>query len=192
MNTKDLAKIIKIAVKQEIDRSVRGIIKEEVTKAMGTIIAELILSKGDVLSEVANNTPPSPPKEVIKEEIQNRVVPKIKTGNSKLDAVLQETAQRHTSIPQDESVSYSDLVGRFDKIGVSEEITNNPSHPKTNIEFLKQTISTPMSSDAPSSITEIPGAVPDVLKNIFKKDYSAIMKKIDEKKGVGSGLVGMM
>lgn len=197
MNTKDLAKLIKMTVQAEVKRTVRELVKEEVTKAMGSVIAELILSKGDIISEVAEKSTPKvePQREVVHE---SRTPVAIKTGNSKLDAILQETAMTHNGIPREESVEYSDLVGRFDKIGQNQPAAaDSVSHPETKLEFLKQmTGHTPGAAGAPPSIIEVPGAVPDVLKGVFKKDYSKILKKMDDVKkngggNINPGMVGM-
>jgi len=183
MNTKELAKIIKIAVREEINRSVKELIKEEITKAMGKIIAELILSKGDIITETATKMVPKQESPQLIAEA--REIPSIKTGNPKLDAILKETAAKHTGIPREEHVDYSELVGKFDKVGVSEEIVSSQKkEPETNIDFLKQMVSP--SVETTPSVTEIPGAVPDSLKKIFKKDFSAVLKKMDEVKKSGT------
>jgi len=202
MNTKELAKIIKIAVREEVNRSVRKLVQEEVTKAMGTVIAELLLSKGDVLSETANKIVKKEVEEV-EEVVEEAVAPvtptkspvQIKTGNVALDSLLQETAATHKGIPREDSVDYGDLVGRFDKIGVADTETSFESHqtgapkrPETKIDYLKNMVGVTPSS-APQSVIADPQAVPDVLKGVFKKDYSKLLKKMDEVKKNGGGTI---
>lgn len=184
-----------MVVKEEVNRSVRELVKEEVTKAMGNVIAELILSKGDVLSETASKITKKERQETLEEVVEQPVVArtpvKINTGNPALDSVLQETAASGIRIPRDESVNYEDLV-RFDKIGVNDTETSfeagQPKRPETKIDYLKTMVG--VTDSVPPSVTEIPGAVPDVLKSVFKKDYRKLLNKVEEvQKNGGSGMV---
>jgi hypothetical protein len=77
------------------------------------------------------------------------------------------------------------MDGGFDKIGQGE--TAGIKQPATNLDFLKQMVSqSPQATNQPSAL-DGGSEVPDVLKKVFKKDFRAVMKKIDEQKKNGGG-----
>jgi hypothetical protein len=77
------------------------------------------------------------------------------------------------------------IGGGMAKIGQEENMESE--QPATKIDFLKQIVGQPSEVSQPSALDG--GAeVPAALKKVFKKDFRAIMKRIDEqKKGTASG-----
>jgi hypothetical protein len=158
-------------LKQLLRQIIREEVTEQVNKAMGKILVE-------VLKE-SRKIPPSPT--VVEEEKTNRPLPL--TKNEALNAVLAETARTHTHLPNnDEGVSLAQLMGDgFDKVGQNEKAVTTPT---TKIDFLKQIVNESATS-AQGSVTDSP-AVPEMLKKVFKKDFRAIMKKMEDQKKEGN------
>ena len=173
MKIEELKKAIRNLVRQEVKK----IVAEEVSKAMGKVLVEMV-------KEIKSNNP-SP----IVEEVEN--VPEsaaiLHTKNPKLNSVLAETARHFRPLPKTTQLS-DNLVelmgGEFEKVG-KENPTMEP--PTTKLDFLKQMVGPSVVESQPSALDG--GAeVPDALKKVFKKDFRAVMKKIDEqKKGLSSG-----
>jgi hypothetical protein len=72
----------------------------------------------------------------------------------------------------------------FDKIGQEDiGITQPLANDGTKIGFLKSIVT---ESVGTPSVLDGGSDVPDILKGVFKKDFRAVMKAIDEKKKHGS------
>ena len=172
MKIEELKKAIRHLVRQEVKK----IVAEEVSKAMGKVLVEMV-------KEIKSNNP-SPIVEEVEEAPSRAAV--LQTKNPKLNAVLAETARHFKPLQNtpDTVVGLAELMeGRFDKIGREEMAGVEPT---TKIDFLKQIVGTSplVESNQPSALDG--GAeVPDVLKKVFKKDFRAIMKRIDEQKKSG-------
>lgn len=178
MKIEELKKAIRHLVRQEVKK----IVAEEVSKAMGKVLVEMV-------KEIKSNNP-SPIVEEVEEEVPSKAAI-LQTKNPKLNAVLAETARHFKPLQNttDMSVGLADLMdGGFDKIGRGETVGVEP--PATKIDFLKQMVGTRgrlLESSQPSAL-DGGSEVPDSLKKVFKKDFRAIMKKMDEqKKGMSSG-----
>jgi hypothetical protein len=166
---------LKKAIRGLIREEVKKIVAEEVNKAMGKILVE-------VLKEVkSSNSSP----DIVEEELTPTP---IHTNNPKLNSVLAETARNFKPLPKtaDMSTGFAAMMeGDFEKIGKGE--TTHIGEPATKMDFLKQMVSqTPTVSNQPSAL-DGGSEVPDILKKVFKKDFRAVMKKIDEQKKNGGG-----
>ena len=176
MKIEELKKAIRHLVRQEVKK----IVAEEVSKAMGKVLVEMVKEiKSNNSSPIIEETEESPSRAAI-----------LQTKNPKLNAVLAETARHFKPLQNtpDTSIGLTDLMeGDFDKIGQRENAGVNP--PSTKIDFLKQMVgSSPLLESTQPSALDGGAEVPDVLKKVFKKDFRAIMKKMDEqKKGMSSG-----
>jgi hypothetical protein len=174
MKIEELKKAIRHLVRQEVKK----IVAEEVSKAMGKVLVEMV-------KEIKSNNPSPIVEEV--EEIPSRAAV-LQTKNPKLNAVLAETARHFKPLQNtpDMSVGLTDLMeGGFDKIGRGESA--GVEAPATKIDFLKQMVGSPLMESSQPSALDGGAEVPDALKKVFKKDFRAIMKRIDEQKKNGSG-----
>jgi hypothetical protein len=150
---------------------------------MGKMLIEMVHGRKDFVSNKEIPDQPSP----------------INTNNPRLNSVLAETARNFKPIPKDNRGSLAELLdGGFDKIGSEDAVYDTEiSQPRptvvsdgTNVGFLKQIVSEGVTNGAPQQSVLGTNAVPDVLKGVFKKDFRAVMKKIDEQKKFGSsGLI---
>lgn len=176
---------LKIALKSMIRAEVKKAVAEEVSKAMGKVLVEMV-------KEIKTNNPTprlvQESVEVEEEEGLTPDAPVLKTNNPKLNSVLAETARRFKPLPRtaEMSAGFAELMdGGFDKIGQGEDI--GIKQPATNLDFLKQMVSqSPQVVSQPSAL-DGGSEVPDALKKVFKKDFRAIMKKMDEQKKSGGG-----
>lgn len=162
-------------LKQLLRQMIREEVTDQVNKAMGKILVE-------VLKETRN----APAATVVEETAR----PLPLTRNEALNAVLAETAKTHTRLPNDDQgVSLAQLMGgQFEKIGEGEKAVTTDAKPTTKIDFLKQIVSEGAPVAKQGSVIDSP-EVPDMLKKVFKKDFRAIMKRMDEQKKEGnSGL----
>jgi hypothetical protein len=188
--TEQLKQVIRALVKEEVSR--------QVSKAMGQLTVELLKevtkpTKSE-LREAAHETqsdreftePPYVEQEETAEEEQppSRVAV-IKTTNPKLAAVLAETARNFRPL-QKVNDAVAGLDSEFEKIGGNERMTLKDAGSK--VQFLKDLVGESV-SPAATSITDN-AAVPVELKKVFKKDFRALMRKMDEvKKTGGSGMI---
>ena len=171
MKVEDLKKALRILVREEVKKAVA----EEVSKAMGKVLVEMV-------KEIKTNDKPRQITETIEEPLEEV----IHTKNPKLNSVLAETARYSRPLPRHDNLV--DLMdGGFDRIGASEDVVTE--QPKTNMGFIKQMVGdSPMVPQQKSVLDS--AAVPDILKGVFKKDFRATMRKIDEaKKTGGSGMI---
>jgi len=162
----------------ELKQAIRKIIKEEVSaevnRAMGKMLVEMV--KEIKLSDRTST--------IMEESELPTDVPVLKTNNPKLNNALTETFNRFKSNQKTADAAAFGLAalmeGGFDKIGQNESVGVEP--PSTKLDFLKQMVNMgPSSMNQPSALDG--GAeVPDVLKKVFKKDFRAVMKRIDEQK----------
>lgn len=173
------AEKLKIAIRNLIREEVKKIVAEEVSKAMGKVLVEMVkeiktTSKKPIIE--------SQESEYVQEEIPETV---FKTNNPKLNAVLTETARNFTPTRKNIEGSMAELMdGGFDKVGQGEQL--GISQPATNMDFIKQMVAqTPTQTQ--SSVLDSGVNIPKELKNVFKKDFRALMKKMDEQKKVGGG-----
>ncbi len=160
-------------LRQVIRQVVREEVASEVSKAMGKVLVEMV-------REIKS---PSNDKQPINEEAEEIAAatnaPVIKTKNPKLNSVLAETARNFKANQQPrEGTSLVDLVGGFDKIGKGENA--DVAEPVTKIDYLKSIITENTHTNTPS-VLDAGSDVPDMLKNVFKKDFRATMKAVAEK-----------
>lgn len=186
MKADQLVNLIGKLVEKKLDARIRQIIKEEVSseinKAMGRVLVEMV-------KEVK--------KAPITEETHREEVPlcsPINTGNPKLNSVLAETARNFKPLQKtsDAVGSLAELMnGGFDKIGEEQPSYSEPKSQRiepdgTNVGFLKSIVSEGVTTGTPAQSVLGTNAIPDVLKGVFKKDFRAVMRKIDEQKKNGS------
>ena len=188
MKIDDLKKAIRTLVREEVKKAVA----EEVSKAMGKVLVEMV-------KEIKTNDKPRQIAEAVEEPLEEI----IHTRNPKLNSVLAETARYSRPLPRtDLTANLAELMdGGFEKVGQSEDVSyQEPEQPQQrpvptfdkaskNMDFLKQMVGdSPMIPQQRSVLDS--GAVPDVLKGVFKKDFRSTMKKINEAaKTGGSGLI---
>jgi len=171
MKIDDLKKAIRGLVREEVRKAVA----EEVSKAMGKVLVEMV-------KEIKSNDKPKLEEQVEEEEVIPEV---IHTKNPKLNSVLSETARYSRPLPrQDLSSNLAELMGgEFDKVGNTEDV--GVVQPKTNMAFIKQMVGSSPMIPQQKSVLDSGNEIPDVLKNVFKKDFRAVLKKIDESKKTG-------
>jgi len=172
---------LKRAIQGLIRTEVKKVVAEEVSKAMGKVLVEMV-------KEIkSNDSIPRIIEESTEEEVESNV-PILKTNNPKLNNVLAETARHFKPLPRNSGAGLAELMdGGFDKIGGGEDV--GVEAPATKLDFLKQMVGQSNPASQPSAL-DGGNEVPDVLKKVFKKDFRAIMKKIDEqKKGLSGGLL---
>lgn len=171
MKTQELRQILRKLIKEEV--------AAEVSKAMGKVLVEMV-------REIKSND-----RQTIVEEDVTPNAPVIHTKNPKLNSVLAETARNFRPNERTADAAALGLAalmeGGFDKIGQNESV--GTESPPTKLDFLKQMVgaSGPSVMNQPSALD---GGieVPDALKKVFKKDFRAVMKRIDEQKnGTASG-----
>jgi hypothetical protein len=180
-------------LKQLIKEVARDVIKEEVAKEVNSAMIKLVAQ----LLKEHKSSKSTQAKRVVREEVvqeepeAKRPVVNISTGNSKLDAVLAETAKNSTPLKKvSNGESLVELLGRFDKIGQSESpVITEQKQPENRMEYLKQIVGDATIENIPSALDE--GVeVPDSLKKVFKTDFRALMRAMDkQKKSGGPGMI---
>jgi hypothetical protein len=193
MNTKDLVKLIDTLVEKKFNAKVKQTIKEEVAsqvnKVMGNMLVEMIKDYKNPNPTVITSTGR---KDYIGKEIQSP----IQTSNPKLNTALNETIRN--SKPLQRTTSLVDLIdGGFDRVGASgeafDEVQGQAPEPRVriapedgaNMQFLKSMINEGTTTGVQTSVLGT-DAVPDVLQGVFKKDFRAVMRKMDEQKKMGT------
>jgi len=188
MKAQDLIKMIDKLVERKMNKirqQIREEVSSEINKAMGKILVE-------VLKESRK-----PSKQTEDVESIPTVTP-IYTNNPRLNSVLAETARNFKPLQRvaNSGTSLAELLdGGFDKVGDENEVAYEEQRqfPKpvvsdgTNMGFLKQIVSEGATTGTPQQSVLGTSAVPDVLKGVFKKDFRAVLRKIDEQKKNGSG-----
>jgi len=188
MKAQDLVKMIDKLVERKMNKvrqQIREEVSSEINKAMGKILVE-VLKESRRPSKPIEDVEPIP------------TVTPIHTNNPRLNSVLAETARNFRPLQKtmNSGTSLVELLdGGFDKVGNENEVvyeeqgqTPNPViSDGTNMGFLKQIVSGGATTGTPQQSVLGTSAVPDVLKSVFKKDFRAILRKIDEQKKTGSG-----
>jgi len=191
MKADQLVRLIDKLVEKKLNATIRQIIKEEISaevnKAMGRVLVEMVkeVKKSPTITEETN----------VEEQ---RPIAQINTKNSKLNSVLAETARNFKPLQRtaDSGMIAELMDGGFDKIGMDENVSYselsaptpraNVIEPDgTNVGFLKSIVSEGVTTGQQQSVLGT-SAVPDVLKGVFKKDFRAVLKKMDEQKKFGS------
>lgn len=168
-----------LAIRQLIKAEVKKAVTEEVSKAMGKVLVEMV-------KEIkANDKKPMVRDFVSTQEIEDSENPEqVFTKNPKLNSVLAETARNFRPLQKtpDSSGLAAMMDGDFEKIGRGETAITDET-PATKLDFLKQMVgnSGPAAMNQPSAL-DGGDEVPDMLKKVFKKDFRTIMKRIDEQK----------
>jgi hypothetical protein len=185
MKIDDLKKTIRFLIREEVKKAVA----EEVSKAMGKVLVEMV-------KEIKTNDKPRQIAEAVKEPLEEI----IHTKNPRLNSVLAETARYSRPLQRtDLTANLAELMdGGFEKIGQTEDASYQepeqrpvPTFDKAskNMDFLKQMVGNSPLVPQQRSVLDS-GAVPDVLKGVFNKDFRSTMKKINEvAKTGGSGLI---
>lgn len=188
MKAQDLVKLIDKLVEKKVDSKIRQLIKEEVASQVNTTM-------GKMLVEVMKDSR----KLSVKEEAP--IESPINTNNPRLNSVLAETARSFRPAQREGRGSLAELLdGGFDKIGGEVEPAYEDAIPQkqeisdgSNMGFLKQIVSEGVSTGQVQQSVLGTNAVPDVLKNVFKKDFRSVIRKMDEQKKNGSpGLINPM
>lgn len=186
---------LKKAIRGLIREEVKKVVAEEVNRAMSKVLVEMVkeIKSNNPAPSIVNNNGGEredyTEREIEKlEEDVSPDGPILQTKNSKLNGVLAETARhfRPNQKTMDAAVGLAELMGGgFDKIGQNESVGTIPH--STKLDFLKQMVSSgPTVMNQPSAL-DGGSEVPDVLKKVFKKDFRAIMKRIDEQKNGTAG-----
>ena len=183
MKIEELRKALKVLIREEVKKAVA----EEVSRAMGKVLVEMV-------KEIKSNNPPTgvikERKDYVGQEIEEepstQEMPILQTKNPKLNGVLAETARHFRPLPKPSTSGLVELMGGgFDKIGKGQN--TGITEPATKLDFLKQMVAQ-TANDQPSALDG--GAeVPDMLKKVFKKDFRAVMQKMNEQKN-GQGNTG--
>ncbi len=174
------AEDLKIAIRKLIREEVKKVVAEEVNKAMGKVLVEMVREIKETPKRVVNESIST-----VQKQTNTTQAAIIKTNNPKLNNVLAETARNFTPL-QKSGTSMVDLMdGGFEQVGQGESV--GIEEPKTNMAFLKQIVSQTPVVQTPSVLDSNNPAVPEALQNVFKKDFRAVMKKIDEQKKFGGG-----
>ena len=183
MNAKDLVKLIDTLVEKKLNAKIKQLIKEEVssqvTKVMGTMLVEMVKNSNAAVINEAPQAPVSP----------------IQTKNAKLNSALNETVR--TFQPARANNLAELMGGDFEKVGGSGDLGIEdpivPNQPRVvikesdgaNMAFLKGMINEGTTTGQQVSVLGT-DAVPDVLQSVFKKDFRAVMRKMDEQKKTGT------
>jgi hypothetical protein len=172
----------------DLKKVIRQLVREEVNKAMGKVLVELIKEVKSPTSSIIPHTQEDTVDSIMNEPAEERPLAAIiKTSNPKLASVLAETARNFKPNPKslEGGSSLVSLMGQFGKIGKSESL--GISAPQSRLDYLKEVVTA--TPDMPSAL-DGGSEVPDILKKVFKTDFRKLMKKIDEtKKTGGSGLI---
>lgn len=200
MNANELKSVLKNWIREEVRKEV----SDQVNKSMARILAEMISSNKNTtrvnldeqVTSINNNQPVNNNKKFVSNPALNEAL------NMTMNKIVREENNKVNGHPGNSNLQ----IGLEEPMGyigrnLDSGIVNNKHEPQMkidmaggNINMLKSIVSAPV--QAPPSVTEMPGVVPDSLKKIFNKDYRAVMKAVDEKKRGGSmggyGTVGMM
>jgi len=137
--------------KSELKMMVRKIVREEVAMAIQEVITEL-------------KEPTVVEKTTVQKPKKKKIVEKQFTSNKVLNSVLNETAN-------------SDWETMGGGIQTTENMNNILQNQYGNMMNGGQTNATPQTDIEGRPITQLP----DHLQNAFTKDYSKLIKKVDEK-----------
>ena len=175
---------LKNALRHMIREEVQKSVAEEVQKAMGRVLVEMV-------REIKTTDKQKLMEEIEEEEPLKEV---IHTKNPKLNNVLAETARRSKNFPKPDVSGLAELMGgSFEKIGANEN--SEISKPPSNMDFLKQMVGSSGTTNVPiapstPSVLDYQDEIPEALQGVFKKDFRSTIKKLDEiKKNGGSGLI---
>lgn len=168
--TDKLKSVIQYMIRQEV----KSIIQEEINKAMGKVLVEMVR---EIKTAPVN-------KEIIENSDNNSKFPltEIKTNNPKLSEALNETAKSIRNSPRSSNINslVSMMDGEFEKIGGQEDI-NLYEEPTSNIGFVKKIISENVSSNVNPSVLDSKENLPEHLQNLFSgKNLGKILKKSQE------------
>jgi len=169
----------------ELKKAIRGLVREEVRKAVAEEVSKVM---GKVLVEMVKEIK-SNDAQRLTEGVEEEIPEIIHTKNPKYNSVLAETARHSKPLQRtrDLTSGLAELMdGGFDRIGQNENVGIETQEPATNLGFLKQMVN---SSPVPQqqSVLDSGAEIPDVLKGVFKKDFRAVMRKMDEQKRGGGG-----
>ena len=148
---------------------IRKVIREEIQKGVPKAIQEALNPKTDhkkVMKQGIKNVQPVPKK---REFVKN---------NPMLNDILNETAQTLGNQITEEEVSFSSQDSKgFTRSNLASMMGYDDFTP----EGARQSVAQQTAESVGVSLTDLPEAV----QNALTKDYSGLMKKIDEKKGEG-------
>lgn len=168
---------LKNALRKMIREEVKRAVTEEVNRAMGKVLVEMV-------KEIKSNDVTR-----IVESVEEPLQEVIHTKNAKFNSALMETARRGKPLQRTtDSTNLVELMdGGFDKIGGNQDV--GIEQPASNMDFLKQMVGNSPMIPTQKSVLDSGVEIPDGLKNVFKKDFRAVMKKIDEQKNGGGGFI---
>jgi len=170
MKAEDLIKVIRKLIREEVKK----VVSEEVNKSMVKLLAEVVSSKnsGQIIPE-ANP---------VKEEAS----PKIFSRNPLLNEALNSTTSAVKKTDPSSRVSLSEM---FSKVGEHEQVITEPRSSEikldtsSNIGMLKSIVN---KEPVGQQTSVLDNAASTPLAGVFKKDFRALMRKMDEKKTTGS------
>lgn len=167
---------------EALKQILQKLIAEEVSKQLPKILFEMLERQKPVITERQEQRVQQPTtgyntEQLLTENVVTRREPKRYVKDPILNKILNETTP---GLPQTmHGSSLVELQESFGKIGANEEIYQQSRPPEP-------TYIAPHLENMPvQSYTDSPN-VPDVLKNVFKKDFRQLMKKVDEKKKMGA------
>ena len=157
---------------QLIHRLVKEEVANEVSKAMGKVLVEMV-------KEIKKPTSTPVLRERVETPVPAMATPK--TNNARLNSALEDSAKRYKPAPRQGGSLVELMDGGFDKIGKHENIP--VGQPATKMDFLRQIVNESASPELPSVLDAPVEELPPSLQNIFKKDFRSIVALSKEKRG---------
>jgi len=157
---------------QLIHRLVKEEVANEVSKAMGKVLVEMV-------KEIKKPTSTPVLRERVETPVPAMATPK--TNNARLNSALEDSAKRYKPAPRQGGSLVELMDGGFDKIGKHENIPTG--QPATKMDFLRQIVNESASPELPSVLDAPVEELPPSLQNIFKKDFRSIVALSKEKRG---------
>lgn len=184
MKTEDLIKVLRKLIKEEVQKTVA----DEVNKSMARLLSEVInnrasthTGKSFVGEQVEQEQEAPPQKQYAKNNRLNEAL------NSTVPDLRARDAKAGFTSPR------ASLMDMFDKIEAPEEAYAQPQPQRpqdvvldtsSKINMLKSIVS-PEPVGQQVSVLDHVAATP--IANVFKKDFRALMKKMDQQKDKGGG-----
>lgn len=183
---------LKEVIRALIHKELKPMIQEEVSKAMGKVLVEMVKEIKKPLPNSKNNQPViNEDVEQVEELEQRSPIATLKTNNPLLNEALATTSRTYRGMPRNPGAGslVSMMDGGFDKVGQSESV--DYEEPTTNLGRIKNLVA---ESSVPQveSVLDVKNELPPHLQKLFSgKNLGAILKKSKEP-GAGSGAsVGM-
>lgn len=167
---------------QLIHRLVKEEVANEVSKAMGKVLVEMVKE----IKKPASN-------QVLQERVEApapmSAMAAPKTNNPRLNSALEDSAKRYKPAPRQGGSLVQLMDGGFDKIGKHEVVAEGT--PATKIDFLKQIVNESVSPEIESVLDADPSELPPAAQNLFNRDFRSILALSKQKQGGYSSKVSM-